>query len=621
MKKTFTLLLRAFCLFTFGFSSLLHATEIQHVEPPNWWVGMKQTHLQVMVHGEQIARARVKLKPYAGVRLLGSERSDNPNYVFLNLAIAPQTKPGVLHLEFKQNAGTTIQLHYRLETRRAGSAQRASFSAADAIYLITPDRFANGDPSNDRIAGMDDVTKRSIPTARHGGDLRGMQNQLDYIRDLGFTMIWPTPLLENNQRAYSYHGYALTDYYKIDARFGSNEDFRRYVQAANQRGIGIIADIVLNHIGNEHWWLKDLPAQDWLNYPQSRALTNNQHSTVQDIHVAPEERERFLKGWFVPTMPDLNQNNPKVARYLIQNTIWWVEYANLSGLREDTFSYADPQFLATWCRAVLKEYPKLNIVGEEMDNRPHMVAYWQKGARNRDGYDSGLPSVMDFPVVDAMADALTQNERYDSGLIKLYDLISADFLYPDPMNLLVFPDNHDRPRIFAQLNEDPNLLKTALLFYATTRGIPQMYYGTEVLISSPKERNDGLLRADMPGGWPDDKTNAFTGQGLSPAQQDVQGFVRTLFNWRKTSSAIHDGKLLHYLPQDGRYVYFRSNTKETVMVILNKSDKTETLDLQRFKAMIKQTQNGRNIMNGNTVNLQAPLLLPARTSVAIEWKN
>ncbi len=594
------------------------ALDIRHVEPPNWWVGMKQSRVQIMVHGDGIARTQPALQ-YPGVRLAGVERSDNPNYVFLNLDIAPRTKPGQVSINFKQNKRTVSNISYRIEARRPQSAQRKSFSAADAIYLITPDRFANGDTTNDQIEGMLDKTARHIPTARHGGDIRGMQNQLDYIRDLGFTMIWPTPLLENNQRAYSYHGYALTDYYKIDARFGSNEDFRRYVQAANERGMGVIADIVLNHIGDEHWWLKDLPSKDWLNYPKSRELTNNQHSTVQDIHVAPEERERFLKGWFVPTMPDLNQSNPKVARYLIQNTLWWVEYANLSGLREDTFSYAEPKFLTNWCRAVLNEYPRLNIVGEEMDNRPHMVAYWQKGARNRDGYDSGLPSVMDFPVVDAMTDVLTQEERYDRGLIKLYDLISADFLYPDPMKLLVFPDNHDRPRIFAQLNEDKDHLKTALLFYATTRGIPQMYYGTEVLINSPKERDDGLLRADMPGGWKDDKINAFTGQGLSSAQQDLQGFVRKLFNWRKTSSAIHHGKLMHYLPEDGHYVYFRYDEKQVVMVIINKSGQAKTLDLSRFNNVIKHANTGRDILNGRKIDLRAPLHLAAKTSLVIEW--
>jgi glycosidase len=446
-----------------------------------------------------------------------------------------------------------------------------------------------------------------------------MQAGLDYVRDMGFTMIWPTPLLENKQDAYSYHGYALTDYYQIDARFGSNDDFRRYVAAANARGIGVIHDVVLNHIGTGHWWMKDLPAKDWLNYQQGFVPTNNQHSTVQDIHAAPEERQRFLDGWFVASMPDLNQRNGLVARYLIQNTLWWIEYANLAGIREDTFSYADTAFLARWCRAVLDEYPRLNIVGEEMDDHPHVVAYWQKGAKNRDGYDAGLPSLMDFPVVDLMPAVLTQPERYDAGFIKLYETIASDFLYADPMKLMVFPDNHDRSRIFSLLHENLDLLKTSLLFTATTRGIPQIYYGTEVLIPSPIERDDGLLRADMPGGWSGDAVNAFTGAGLSAAQRDAQDFVRKLFNWRKTSSAVKTGKLLHYIPQDGRYVYFRHDGRQTVMVVLNKGASDGTLDLARFRAMIKGAAHGRNVITGETVDLQAPLALKAMTSVAIEW--
>ncbi len=592
--------------------------QVQHVEPPNWWVGMKHSQLQLMVHGERIAELQPAIA-YPGVRILDVERTDNPNYLFIKVQVERGAKPGQFDITLRRGRATITSVPYRLEARRKDSAQRRGFDAGDAVYLITPDRFANGDPTNDVVAGMPDKTDRSVPLARHGGDLKGMQAGLDYVREMGFTMIWPTPLLENNQSAYSYHGYALTDYYKIDARFGSNADFRQYVAAANARGIGVIHDVVLNHIGTGHWWMKDLPTKDWLNYQQGFVPTNNQHSTVQDIHAAPEERRRFLDGWFVASMPDLNQRNALVARYLIQNTLWWIEYANLAGIREDTFSYADTAFLARWCRAVLDEYPRLNIVGEEMDDHPHVVAYWQKGAKNRDGYDAGLPSLMDFPVVDLMPAVLTQPERYDAGFIKLYETIASDFLYADPMKLMVFPDNHDRSRIFSLLHENLDLLKTSLLFTATTRGIPQIYYGTEVLTRSPIERDDGLLRADMPGGWSGDAVNAFTGAGLSPAQRDAQDFVRKLFNWRKTSGAVKAGKLLHYIPQDGRYVYFRYDGRQTVMVVLNKGASDGTLDLARFMAMIKGAAHGRNVITGETVDLQAPLALKAMTSVAIEW--
>jgi neopullulanase len=591
--------------------------QIDHLEPLNWWVGMKQPTLQLMVHGERIAELAPAVA-YPGVRITGVERTDNPNYLFVDLDIGKSTRPGELTLQFKRGKDVVVSHPYRLEARRPHSAQRRSFDSGDAIYLIVPDRYANGNPAND-VAGMREGVDRGAPSKRHGGDLAGMRAQLDYIHDLGFTMIWPTPLLENNQPTYSYHGYSLTDFYKIDPRFGSNEDFRNYVAAANARGLGVIDDIVLNHIGTGHWWMQDLPAADWINHGKTFVPTNNQHTVAQDIHVAPEEKARFFDGWFVETMPDLNQRNKLLARYLIQNTLWWVEYANLSGIREDTYSYSDPAFLNEWTRAVAEEYPNLNIVGEEMDKRPYMVAYWQKGVVNRDGYRSGLPSVMDFPLVDTAPVALTEPEASGQGLIRIYEILAADYLYADPMKLMVFPDNHDRPRVLAQVDNNVDLMKTDVILMATTRGIPQVFYGTEVLIGSPKQRDDGVLRADMPGGWAGDQVNAFTGAGLSQPQRDMQDFVRKLFNWRKTSSAVKHGKLTHYLPRDGSYVYFRHDGKQTVMVVLNKNARETKVDLGRFSGMIKNASRARNVLTGATVDLRSPLTLPAMTSVVLEW--
>jgi glycosidase len=591
--------------------------QIEHVEPLNWWVGMKRPDLQIMVHGERIAELEPALS-YPGVHIAGVDRTDNPNFVFVNLKIAKDAKPGELRLQFRRGKQVVATHPYRLEARRPGSAQRRGFDSSDAIYLLMPDRFANGTPANDQ-AGMLEGVDRAAPSGRHGGDLAGMQSGLDYVRDLGFTMIWPTPVLENNQPSYSYHGYSLTDYYKIDPRFGSNEDFRNYVAAANARGMGVIHDVVLNHIGTGHWWMKDMPASDWINHGKTFVPTNNQHTVAQDIHVAPEEKARFFDGWFVETMPDVNQRNKLVARYLIQNTLWWIEYANLSGIREDTYSYADPAFLNAWNRAVAEEYPHLNIVGEEMDDRPYMVAYWQKGVVNRDGFRSELPTMMDFPLVDAAPLALTAPEAGGQGLIKIYEILAADHLYADPMKLMVFPDNHDRPRVLAQVDNNVDLAKSDVILMATTRGIPQMFYGTEILIGSPKQRDDGVLRADMPGGWEGDKANAFTGAGLAPRQREMQDFVRTLFNWRKTSSAVKHGKLTHYLPRDGSYVYFRHDGKQTVMVVLNKNAAETKLDMARFAGMIKDARQARNVLTGEAVNLRAPLSLPAMTSVVLEW--
>jgi glycosidase len=590
---------------------------IQHVEPMNWWVGMKSSDLQVMVHGEKIAELEPALS-YPGVRIASVERTDNPNFLFVNLKIGATTKPGELKLQFKRGKDVVTTVPYRLDARRKDSAARRGFDSSDAVYLIVPDRFANGNPANDD-AGMREKSNRGNPDGRHGGDLAGMQAQLDYIRNLGFTMVWPTPLLENNQPAYSYHGYALTDYYKVDPRFGSNEDYRNYVAAANARGIGVIHDVVVNHIGTGHWWMQDMPSSDWINHGKTFVKTNNQHTVAQDIHAAPEDKAGFVDGWFDTSMPDVNQKNKLVARYLIQNTLWWIEYANLSGIREDTYSYADPAFLNDWNRAVHAEYPNLNVVGEEMDDRPYMVAYWQKGVVNGDGFRSELPTVMDFPLVDTAPKALTAPEDSGQGLIKIYETIAADYLYADPLKLMVFPDNHDRPRALAQVDGNIDLLKTDLILMATTRGIPQMFYGTEMLIQGPKERVDGVLRADMPGGWAGDKVDAFAGTGLTDAQRGMQHLVRTLFNWRKTSSAVKTGKLTHYIPGDGHYVYFRHDGRQTVMVVLNKNPQDTQLDLSRFAGMVKDARQGRNVLTGAAVDLRAPLAVPAMTSVVVEW--
>jgi glycosidase len=614
MKKTFLGVI-VLALVTIAYAE---PYQIKHLEPMNWWVGMRHPELQLMVHAERIAELTPQLS-YPGVTLASVERTSNPNYLFLNLVIAPETAAGSFEIRFKRSDTVITTAVYRLDARRPGSAERRGFDSTDAVYLLMPDRFANGDPSNDSQPGLTEKADRAKPGGRHGGDLKGMREHLDYISGLGCTMIWPTPLLENNQPIYSYHGYSITNNYLVDARFGTNEEYRDFVRAARERGLGVIQDIVLNHIGTGHWWMRDLPDDDWLNYQQGFQLTNNQHTTIQDIHAAPEERERFLNGWFVPSMPDLNQRNPHVATYLIENSIWWIEYADLAGIREDTYSYADTQFVARWCNAILEEYPRFNIVGEEMNGNPYIVAYWQKGVKNRDGYASGLPSLMDFPVVDLIVPVLNADEQSHGGLIKLYEEIAADFVYADPMKLMVFPDNHDRSRVFSVLHENVDLLETALLFTATTRGIPQYFYGTEVLIKSPINRDDGLLRADMPGGWAGDKVNAFTGEGLTPQQLEVQNYFRKLLSWRKTSTAVTKGSLLHYIPHQGTYVYFRRDDTQTVMVVLNKSPQDTTLDLGRFAPVIKGRTRGRNVLTGESVDLTKPLPLAAMKSVAVEF--
>ncbi len=614
---------RTLCLWALGVvmvqgSGLQAATlAVQHMEPPHWWVGMADTRLQLMVHAPGVGELEVRLQPYAGVRLAGVQRTRNANYLFLNLDLEPSAQPGSLRLDFLRAGQAAGSLDYALRARRAGSAQRRGFDARDAIYLLMPDRFANGNPANDTVAGLGDVTDRSVPGARHGGDLAGMRQHLDYIADMGFTMVWPTPLLENRQPQHSYHGYALTDYYRIDPRFGSHQEYLDFVAAARRHGVGVLQDIVVNHIGTGHWWMQDLPDDGWIHHAGGPYVeTNNRHTTVMDPYGAPEDRERFLNGWFDTSMPDLNQRHPLLARYLIQNSVWWIEEADLSGIREDTFAYADPQFLAQWTRAILREYPRFNIVGEEMQDKPHQIAYWQKGARNRDGYDSGLPSLMDFAFSDNLAAILTEPESWDKGLARLYDTVASDYLYADPLNLMVFADNHDRSRIFTVLGEDVQRLHSAMILVATLRGIPQVFYGTEILQTSPLLRDDGRLRADFPGGWAGDRVNAFTGVGLTPAQRVMQDWLRRLLQWRKTSAAVTQGQTLHYIPQDGTYVYFRFTAQDRVMVVINKRNQPSTLDLTRFQTGLQGRTIATDVLDGSQVDLRAPLpLAPGHSRV------
>ncbi|MFN3861760.1 MAG: glycoside hydrolase family 13 protein [Roseateles sp.] len=583
------------------------------VEPPNWWVGMRDTALQLMIHAPGVADARPTLAPYRGVTLKGSHRVDSPNYLFVDLSIAPDAKPGELQLTL---GGRTLR--YPLLARLPGSAERQGFGPQDAIYLLVPDRFAKA--ADLGRAGMKEGLNRTDPGGRHGGDLAGMTRHLDYIAGLGFTQVWATPLVENDGDRHSYHGYAATDFYKIDPRFGSNADFATFVATARARGVGVIQDIVLNHIGINHWWMADLPAPDWINAWPQYTETHHARMTLQDPYASAEDRKRFTDGWFVPGMPDLNQRRPEVATYLTQMTLWWIENFGLSGIRTDTYSYSDREFLTRWSARVMQEYPRLNIVGEEWSPHPAVVAYWQRGKRNHDGYVSYTPSMMDFPLQSNLLAALTENDGAFTGLTRLYEGLAHDFVYPDPANLVLFDGNHDTPRLYSLLSKDVGLTRLALAYIATTRRIPQVFYGSEILMESPIERDDGRVRSDMPGGWAGDAVNAFTGQGLTPAQRDMQDWTRRLFNWRKGERLIHDGKLMQYAPLDGVYVFFRYDDKRSVMVVMNKNDKPVELALDRFTERLRGGERARDVLGGQDLTLGATLAVPARSPVILEIK-
>ena len=508
------------------------ANSIDHLEPAFWWVGMKDSRLQLMVHGERISGLEPALE-YPGVAIDGVTRTDNPNYLFINLTLEASTRPGRFRIDFRRNGVAVLSHDYELLAREPDSAARAGFGPGDVIYLVTPDRFANGDPGNDSVAGYRQGPDRRDQDGRHGGDLQGLLDHLQYIAGMGYTQLWLNPVLQNDQPRGSYHGYAITDYYQVDARFGDNALYRSLSREARAKGIGVIMDMVLNHCGSEHWWMHDLPARDWINHGGQFVGTSHNRESLQDPHGAAADREDMSSGWFVPTMPDLNQKNPLLATYLIQNSLWWIEYAGLSGLRVDTWPYSDKAFLAEWARRVMQEYPSLNIVGEEWSTDPAIVSYWQRGKSRADGYVSHLPGLMDFPLQDAAIRAFAEEESRTTGLIRIYRALADDSVYADPYNLVVFPGNHDMSRIFTQLGGRADLYKMAIAFFLTTRGIPQLFYGDEILMANPGTDAHGVIRSDFPGGWAADAANGFNGKGLTQAQRDAQEFTRRLLNWRK----------------------------------------------------------------------------------------
>jgi neopullulanase len=598
------------------FAAQAQSPAIAHMEPPFWWVGMQHKGLQLMVHGERIADLEPSLA-YPGVRIASVTRVPSRNYLFIDLEVGQEAQPGKFDIVFK-GAGRQASYAYQLLAREPGSAQRQGFTSRDTIYQVMPDRFANGNPGNDSTPDTLEKANRANGSGRHGGDIQGIIERLDYIQGMGFTQLWPTPLVENDMPAYSYHGYAATDHYRIDPRYGSNEDFRRLSNEAKKRGIGLIQDVVLSHIGSSHWWMKDLPTPDWVNYGGKFVPTQHHRVAVQDPYASKEDADNFTRGWFVESMPDLNQSNPLVANYLIQNNIWWIEYAGLSGLRIDTFGYSDGAFLSDYTRRLMAEYPKLNMVGEEWSKLVPVVARWQRGKDNFDGYSASTPSLMDFPLAEAMRTALA-DKRGGNVFTDVYETLSLDYLYPEPGNLVLFEANHDMSRIWSAVGEDFDRYRMMMVFLMTMPRIPQLYTGDEILMTSAtRERDDASYRRDFPGGWAGDRIDAFTGKGLTAQQRAAQELVRKLANWRKGQSVIHHGKLMHYGPRDNTYVYFRYDGDKKVLVAFNNNPKKMVLDTHRFREMLAGVPGGVDVLSGKRFELGKELRLPAKASVILE---
>ena len=595
---------------------------VERVEPPHWWVGMQEPALQLVLEGPGVAALQARLdRP--DINLESTQRGDSPNYLFLQLRIAPGARPGPVDIELTQDGQPRQHLAYELRERAQGSAQRQGFGPRDAVYLVVPDRFAQGgsavkapDPRLDLSARID----RRDPDARHGGDLEGIRQRLDYIAGMGFTQLWATPLTQNAQPRYSYHGYAITDHYRIDPRFGTLDDYRRLAAEARARGIGVIHDIVLNHIGSRHRWVADPPTRDWINSAATRELTNHAHISVQDPHAAQADRESFVNGWFDAGMPDLNTRQPLLATYLIQNTLWWIEEIGLTGIRQDTYSYADKDFLARWSARVMAEYPRLGLVGEEMSDHAPMVAYWQRGQANHDGYRSSMPSMMDFPLLAALRKALVTPESHQQGWYTLYEALGLDFVYPDASRLMLFADNHDTIRMMAAVKGDEALARMAFAFVATAPRVPQFFTGDEFGWRGPDPRNDGVLRADFPGGWPGDAADAVSGRGLKEGERRMQDWLRRLLTWRKGQPLAHEGKVVQYMPRDGAYVYFRHDPlkRGRVMVVLHKGSQPLDLPIDRFEQMVRPGQSARDVLADRRFTLGETLQLAPRSVTLLE---
>lgn len=587
------------------------------IEPPFWWSGMNSPKLQLMVHGDNI-RDAVPSIDYAGVTIDSIARLDSKNYQFLYLNVSPQAQPGTMTIVFK-NGKKSVKVPYELK-KRDGIMPNA-FSSEDVLYLIMPDRFADGNSDNNTLKELNFPVSvdRNDPNARHGGDLKGIENNLDYIESLGVTAIWLNPVLENDMPGGAYHGYATTDYYRVDPRFGTNDEYRNLIAESHKRGIKVVMDMIFNHSGSSHPWIDDLPSKDWLNYPDGDKLTNFRLSTINDPYASDYDRTRSVKGWFVPSMPDLNQENPHMMRYLIQNSIWWIEYSKIDGIRMDTYPYADMAPMAQWIADVQKEYPGYNIVGEAWYGDVAGTAYWQRGSRLNKQGDPNLPTVMDFPTMIIATQAFHENTlEYGQGLNKIYNRLSLDYLYENPKNVLTFLDNHDTDRFL--LTEPQNLgsWKQGVAFLLTTRGIPQIYYGTELLMHGDKKKTDGDVRKDVPGGFPGDTINAFSKEGRTALQNEAIDFLSKVATWRKGNKVISEGTLKHFMPENGMYVYERRLGDKRAVVIMNGTDRQLSVDMNIYKEILPTGSTLKDVITGEEFTITPEIHFAPRALYILE---
>lgn len=616
MKRSF-ILMALFAIF--GLQHSVSATVVKKVAPTFWWAGMKNPQLQVLLYGDNISSSDVSISS-KDILLKDVVKQENPNYLLLYMDLA-EAAPQTFNIILKNGKKQTV-VPYEIKQRRTNAAAVEGFNSGDVLYLIMPDRFANGNPSNDIVLGMLEArVDRTDQYARHGGDLKGIENHLDYISDLGVTAIWLNPIQENDMKEGSYHGYAITDYYQVDRRFGSNEEFRQLVEQAHAKGLKVVMDMIFNHCGSENYLFKDMPSKDWFNFRGSYTQTSYKTASVQDVHAADYERKIAVDGWFTDCMPDLNQRNYHVANYLIQSSIWWIEYAGINGIRQDTHPYADFDMMSQWCKAVSDEYPDFNIVGETWLNSNVLVSFWQKDSKLAAPRNSNLRTVMDFPLMDLMNKAFDEETTdWNGGLFRLYDYLTQDLVYADPMNLLTFLDNHDTSRFFVKDEDTKNLdrYKQALVFLLTTRGIPEIYYGTEILMAADKAKGDGMLRCDYPGGWDGDARNCFNAAGRSALQNEAFAYMQKLLQWRKGNDVIAKGSLKHFAPSKGIYVYERKYGNKSVTIFMNGTDKEQSLSLVPYQEILPQPA-AYDVLSGKRISLDKELTLKPREMYILEF--
>ena len=616
MKQTLLIIMAV--LSFLGFKTPVQAS-IKKVAPTFWWAGMKNTELQILLYGEDISSSDVSLTS-SDVYLKEVVRQANSNYLILYLDLK-EARPQKFDIVLKKGRKVT-KVPYELKERIRKGTDIEGFTSSDVLYLIMPDRFANGNPDNDVIPGMlENKVDRNEQFGRHGGDFKGISEHLDYISDLGVTAIWLNPTQENDMKDGSYHGYAITDYYQIDRRFGTNEEFCNLVNEAHGKGLKVVMDMIFNHCGSENYLFKDRPQDDWFNFRSNYVQTSFKTASVMDIHASDYEKAIATDGWFTQVMPDLNQRNRHVARYLIQSSIWWIEYAGINGIRQDTHPYADYDFMSSWCKEVLEEYPHFNIVGETWLNSNVLVSYWQKDSKLAVPKNSNLPTVMDFPLTDLMSKAFDEETtEWSGGLYRLYDYHTQDLVYANPMNLLVFLDNHDTSRFCKNEEDAKNIVryKQAITYLLTTRGIPQIYYGTEILMAADKSEGDGCLRRDFPGGWKGDKVNCFTAEGRTDLQNEAFDYTRKLLNFRKNNESICKGTMKHFSICKGVYVYERKYNDKSVVVFMNGTDEKQTLSLVPYKEILPSS-SVTDFISGKNVVLDEEITLDGRETLLLTF--